>query len=295
LKSTFTKRRHNHPAPLAGIRPAPWICLWLIGLGIPLLSAGQAVTVAVGEFKNETDLMYVDSWGRKIEAFLAAELSRHSDISVVERQELKSLLDEKALDSSGLTDAGTGKAASLLSAQYLVTGVIHRLDRGLRIDARIIDTGSGKTVTEKVQAPLNAPLEKMTSLLAANIHYQLTGSGQPVASMRLHRYPAAICLAGTSAFAASALAAHFIFLDRRSEYRNATRLEDFDSRYERADSALRLRNGLSIASGIGLALSGYFLYQNSRADEILACEPRVVPYAVAWDGRNWTAGIHVSF
>jgi len=265
-------------------------------LCIAPLSAGQAVTVAIGEFRNETDLMYIDSWGRKIEAFLAAELSRHTDISVVERQELKSLLDEKNLDSSGLTDStGMGKAAGLLSARYLVTGVINRLYRGLRIDARIIDTGSGKTVTEKVQAPMNAPLEKMTSLLASNIHYQLTGSSVPVDRMRLRRYPAGICLAGASALAASALAAHLVFLDRRTEYRNTKQLEDFDPLHERAERALRLRNGLSIASGIGLALSGFFLYRNSHADEITACEPRIVPYAFAWDGRTWTAGIHVSF
>ncbi|MBN1892957.1 hypothetical protein JW906_00600, partial [bacterium] len=199
-------------------------------------------------------------------------------------------------DASGLTDStGLGKAGSLLSAQYWVTGVIHRLDRSLRIDARIIDTGSGKTVTEKVQAPMKAPLEKMTSLLAANIHYQLTGGGSPVPRMRLRRYPAGICLAGTSALAASALAAHLVFLDRRSAYRDATRLEDFDPLFDRADRTLRLRNGLAVASGIGLVLSGYFLYQNSHADEILAGEPRIIPYAAAWDGRNWTAGFYVSF
>lgn len=296
MKTGFAQSRDHHTDLRMNIRRAVLIPMILAGSCIPPLSAGQAVTVAIGEFRNETDLMYIDSWGRKIEAFLAAELSRHTDISVVERQELKSLIDEKTLDSSGLTDpAGTGKAASLLSAQYIVTGVINKLDRGLRIDARIIDTGSGKTVTEKVQAPMNAPLEKMTSLLASNIHYQLTGSGRPVDRMRLHRYPAAVCLAGTSVLAASALAAHLAFLDRRSEYRDAARLEDFDPLHERAERTLRLRNGLSIASGIGLVLSGFFLYQNSHADEITACEPRVVPYAFAWGGRTWTAGIHVSF
>gem|GEM_PF-5181021 len=154
MKTGFAQSRDHHTDLRMNIRRAVLIPMILAGSCIPPLSAGQAVTVAIGEFRNETDLMYIDSWGRKIEAFLAAELSRHTDISVVERQELKSLIDEKTLDSSGLTDpAGTGKAASLLSAQYIVTGVINKLDRGLRIDARIIDTGSGKTVTEKVQAP----------------------------------------------------------------------------------------------------------------------------------------------
>ena len=80
---------------------------------IPVL-AGAQTTVAIGDFQNRTNRIYLDSWEQKIPEFLQSELSGSSEIVLVERQSLQAILEEQALTMTGLVDSSTAQEVGRL-------------------------------------------------------------------------------------------------------------------------------------------------------------------------------------
>lgn len=95
------------------------------------------ITIAIIDFKNIRQnthpLMEV------INGYLSSQLLKSSQIKVLERKKLKSLLDEIGLSMSGLVDSRSAvKAGKLIGAQYMVLGSIVFVRNKIMINARVV-------------------------------------------------------------------------------------------------------------------------------------------------------------
>ncbi len=266
-----------------------------VSLLILTVNLHAQITLAIADFTNRTDRMYLDSWEQKIPEFLQSELSRSEDIVLVERQNLKSILDEHALSMSGLIDSAAQEVGKLLSARYMITGSIHETGDWLRIDARVINVGTGKVVSEKVQSKDRNQLDKMISLLANNLRYQLAGKGAYQSKISLKKCPVTYFLVGTLGSGLATLFVHDQYQKKQDEYRQVTKLESFDSAYDSANHLYQARNILISVTSAGLAGTLYCWLRNLSPEEILASQPPVLPYVMSTREGEFAVGIHVSF
>ncbi|MBN1782339.1 hypothetical protein JW948_14490 [bacterium] len=266
----------------------------LIGLlfGFCGLVQGQ-VHVAVGDFENRSDWVYLDSWARNIPDYLQHELSRDPGIVLVERHQLQTILQEQTLGMTGLVDSSNAQEVGrLISAQYIVTGTVNREEGWLRIDAKIINTGTGKVITEKVQSRNRSRLNEMLALLGNNLRYQLNGQGSYKPSLKVRQYPTRIFAGITLASAVSTVIVNNLYQDKKGEYLGATQLSQFDARYKSANRLHKTRNVLTWMTTAALAGTLYFWIYNLSPEEILAAEPRTVLYGFGHQGE-WGLGVQI--
>jgi uncharacterized protein YdaL len=67
------------------------IILLLILLCRPITAQ---LTLAIGDFKNDSEVFYLDAWEKSIPEFLKSDLARSDKLIVVERQQLEAVLQE---------------------------------------------------------------------------------------------------------------------------------------------------------------------------------------------------------
>jgi TolB-like protein len=266
----------------------------LFFLGFPILSRAQ-ISVAIGDFENRTDYFYLDSWTRKIPEFLSSELSRSPEIVVVDRQRLKSVLDEQKLQDAGLTDSTKVlEIGKLLSAQYIITGTFSTSDEWLRIDARITSVSTGRMIGEKVASRSQKNLERMVSLLANNLMVRLTGSGEYRESVVLRKYPTRYFLGAALLSGAAAAFLDAAYHDKSAAYHRATRLDAFDPAYR---SANRLYRGRTVALSLtAAAFAGamFCFFHDLSPDRILANPLPVKPVLGVEEGEI-RVGLRIAF
>jgi TolB-like protein len=228
----------------------------------------SAIVVAVLDFKNNSGIFSLDDLEKSVPEMLKTEISRRgSKLSVVERQKLETILREQALAQSGVLDEKSGQAVGqLLGAQYLLTGEINRSDSRLRIDCHILKVSTGQVRGEKVIGRDRAVIDEMVSLLAANIFFNLSGEGQYSQRRQLKSYPLSWFLAATAVSAAATGATYWVSHDAYEKYQNASRLDDIDKYYNRAENFRKVRNGLAIASGV-MAITTAVLWMKNRSDD----------------------------
>jgi TolB-like protein len=253
------------------------------------------IHVAVGDFENRSSWMYLDSWVEKIPDYLQYELSRDTSIIMVERHALKTIMDEQALSMAGLADSSRlREVGKLISAQYIITGTVDREDDWTRIDAKLINTVTGKVVTEKVRSKDRSRMNEMVALLGNNLRYQLTGKGSYQTSIKTSPYPTKVFLGITTATGLASCITNQIYLNKRAEYRSAVRLSQFDSRYDSANRLYKTRNGLIAVTGASLLCTAACWLHNTAPDEVIASGPYTIPYA--WtSGDEIIVGVQITF
>jgi len=82
-----------------------------------------------------------------LQQMLITELAVNSQLRLVERSRLKSLLEEQDIGASGRVDAGTAaRIGKLIGARYMILGGFIDWYSDFRIDARIVDVETGEIV-----------------------------------------------------------------------------------------------------------------------------------------------------
>ncbi len=107
-------------------------------------------TLAILDFENNS-LFNPEEYQpleKGLSEIMITELGQVQAILVVERQKLRSVIDELKLSQSGLvSEDGSIEVGKMLGAQYLVFGsYMVALDEKIRIDARIVDVETGLTI-----------------------------------------------------------------------------------------------------------------------------------------------------
>ena len=275
-----------------------WIYVLLFNFCFTSSTSAQ-LTVAVGEFINQSDQFYLDQWEQSVPELLQAKLADSPDIILVERRKLTAVLEEKALGLTGLTDTSSAREiGTLLEAQYLVFGHINELDDEFRIDASIVKTSTGQILSEKVVGPDRDHLSRMIDLLGNNILYKLTGDGDYQSSVKTGKSPTLIFLGTTVGLGAGTIIASSKCNGYREDYQNNTELDRFDDLYDKANRTRKITVALASATGVALISTLYFWIRNRSSGEIYAdSQPKkvIVPLLTLNKKNEILLGIQISY
>lgn len=108
--------------------------------------AGKRI-IAISYFDNTTDNSKYNALSKGIADMLITDLSKISDLEIVEREKLEQLLKEIKLGNSKYFDQSTAqKLGKGLGAASILTGAFYIMDETLRIDARLINVETGKII-----------------------------------------------------------------------------------------------------------------------------------------------------
>ncbi len=122
--------------------------------------AGETVRVSVFDFETSTAL--AGGLGSEIADLVNAYLSVHPRLGMVERTEMKKILEEQGLSRSGSIDQEQAiRIGRMVGAQLLVTGRVFPIDGELVIVARIIGAETSRVFGSVVKGQ---PGEKATGL-----------------------------------------------------------------------------------------------------------------------------------
>jgi TolB-like protein len=130
------------------------VLLSILCTGCFLLPSGvrtaESPTIAVLDFENNS-LFSRDEYqslSKGLAEMMITGLNQTGSLRVVERQKLRTILDELKLSQSGvISEESTLRAGKLLGAQHLVFGgFMVATDNKIRIDARIVEVETGLTV-----------------------------------------------------------------------------------------------------------------------------------------------------
>lgn len=257
-------------------------------------ATGQ-IHIAIGDFENRSDWMYLDSWAKKIPDYLQNELSRYQDIELVERHQLSAILNEQALSMSGLTDSSkVQEVGKLISAQYIVTGIIDKEDDCLRIDAKVINTTTGKVVSEKVQSKDKSHLNEMVAMLGNNLIFQLNGQGHYQSRVKIKKFPTYIFLCTTLASGITTGLLHNAYQERWNDYHAVSQSDKIEKTYDSANRFYKSRNIFIGVTSASLTATIFCWLYNLSSDEIFASEPIFMPYAHYQTGET-TIGLQINF
>jgi TolB-like protein len=124
-------------------------CVFFICFAAALASEGVP-TLAILDFENNSFYKPEDykSLSKGLAEIMVTELSRAGSIHVVERQKLRTIMDEMKLAQSGLiSEESSVQVGKLLGAQHLVFGgYMVMMDQKIRIDVRIVEVETGLTL-----------------------------------------------------------------------------------------------------------------------------------------------------
>lgn len=108
--------------------------------------------------------------GEKVSNIIFTSLSASDDVSLVERKALQQVLDEAALNLSGMVNpAQATRIGHLTGAQMIVTGTLFELDDRLMITAKVIGVETGRVVGTSVEGELDESLVELSQQIAKKI------------------------------------------------------------------------------------------------------------------------------
>jgi TolB-like protein len=114
----------------------------------------------------------------KVTDLLFAELVAEPALVLIEREDLRKLIDEQELNLTGLANpAEATRVGQLTGAKMLVTGSVVRADNSLYLVAKIIGTETSRVLGASVKGTARDDLGKLAEGLAAEIVKVVTERG----------------------------------------------------------------------------------------------------------------------
>ena len=145
-----------------------------------------APTLAVLDFENNSFYKpdEVQALSKGLAQIMITELNRSGAIQVVERQKLRSLMDELKLAQSGvISEEGSLQVGKMIGARHLVFGgYMVMMDDKIRIDVRIVEVETGLTlkageVTGKTKDVLSL-VQKLSVKILKDLDIRLTQNAE---------------------------------------------------------------------------------------------------------------------
>jgi TolB-like protein len=257
------------------------------------------ITVALGEFQNQSDKFYLDQWQQTIPDLLQTRLSESEKLILLERRKLKEVLEEQALSLSGLTDSSNVREiGTLLESDYIIFGSINEIGSEYRIDASVVKISTGQTQSEKVVSPDRDHLSQMIDLLGNNILYNLTGEGEYRDRVKLGKSPTLYFLGATVGLGIGTLIASNQYQKYLDDYRNNTELDKFDELYDKANRTKKISVALASLTGAAMMGTVYFWVRGRSPSEIYAQninEIKTLPYLTYSEKNEIIVGIKIHY
>ncbi len=250
----------------------PSLLLLLCIITMPVLVYGDNVTIAISDFENNTGAFSQAALEKSVPEMLKTELSCYANITVLERSKIQAVLQEHALAQSGVIETEQAqKVGELVGAQFILTGEISKVGDRYRIDTHIVEVASGKVFGEKVTGPDKNAMDTMVQMLAQNIIVNLTGEGERQEKVYVNKFYAPWVLAVGVGTGIAAALTHSSYRNSYDKYNNATRLNEFDDHYDKANRAYKTRNVLiGVSAGILVTGAAIWIKSKSAGNQVLA-------------------------
>jgi len=127
------------------------LCLTCV-FGFPAYVKAESISVAVLDFEVAQIGTEEENESEMIEDLLSAYLSEFPNVQLVERVQLKKVLDEQSVNLSGLVESGSMvKIGQMLGARVLITGRKFMIGKKIVVTSKLIDTQKGTTVALYVE------------------------------------------------------------------------------------------------------------------------------------------------
>jgi TolB-like protein len=132
--------------------------------------------------------------GAKLADLLFAKLAAKPDLVLVERTDLRKLLDELQLNQTGAVRADeAAKVGQLTGARIIVTGSVIQVEKKLTLVAKVIGTETGRVLAATAEGVASDDLGVLAGKLADGIEEKVT---KEIAKLAPKPVPAADRLAG---------------------------------------------------------------------------------------------------
>lgn len=133
-------------------RPLVLAVLALAGSVAPLRAQDpgtQGPTLAVLDLENGgslgPDAQDMSQLGKALSTMLTTEMMKNSRVQMVERDQIRQLIEEQKLSLSGMADPSSAvEVGKLLGAKYMVFGSYADVFSNLRIDVRVVEVETGR-------------------------------------------------------------------------------------------------------------------------------------------------------
>jgi len=220
-----------------------------------IMASGFAqVRVAVSDFNNKSDALFLDAWERSVPNLLRSNLSSSDYVTVLDRNKLDEVLEEQALTLSGLTDTSNVKSiGKLLGAEFILSGTIDQQNDQIIISADLVRVKTGEIQTEIVRSYNKDHKEAMVEMLADNLLYRLTGEGSYQKQKVFRSNSIWYWTGATVLLGGAAIITDSQYQDNRQKYDSATELKEFDKYFDKTNTSKALFTGLAVSAGVALA------------------------------------------
>jgi len=267
---------------------------------IMLSSVSAQVRVVIADFKNESDVFFLDSWERSVPDFLRSELSQSTEIVLLERQKMDAIFEEQKLALAGFIQdsALVQQIGNLVGADIILSGSIHKIGKQYRIDVNITRVKTTEVISEKVEAPRPELQKEMLNILANNLLFRLTGKGTYIREERIASYPTSYFLAGTAGLTIAAFLSQQQYVSNYDAYHQNSELDKFDSFYDKANNAKKLTILMGGLAGAALFGTIYCWIGNRTSGSIRAHQQRSIEITpnVSWNpGKEGRLYVQIHF
>jgi TolB-like protein len=227
------------------------------------------VRIAVSDFTNKSNALFLDAWERSVPNLLRSNLSSSDQVVVLDRSKLDKVLEEQALSLSGLTDSSQVQSiGKLLGAEFILSGTIDQHNEQIVISADLVRVKTGEIQTEIVRSRKKEFREAMVEMLAENILFRVTGDGsyqqQKVFSSNSIWY----WTGATVALGGAALFSNAMYQENQDKYDGAKGLKEFDKYFDKTNSSKALFTGLAISASAALIVTVIDLLSGDESNTI---------------------------
>ena len=149
------------------------IIIFCICFGVVI--AQEKLTIAVLDFSANGPSIYA---AKAVSNFINTELAKNSQLTIVEREQLDSVLSEQKLQLSGFTDNEYAvKIGSILTVQKIVIGTLVKTGSVYTITAKTVDVETGVIdATESERYKEEEDLELASRIIAVKLGNQIAGT-----------------------------------------------------------------------------------------------------------------------
>lgn len=113
----------------------------------PVPTLDKPVRIAIFDFKNNNPAAQSRGYGEAISEMYITALAKRPNFEVIERKQLRKVLDEIYLDQSGVVEAETAKKlGKVLGIDVALAGGVAALAGSIQMDVRLLDVETGKVI-----------------------------------------------------------------------------------------------------------------------------------------------------
>ncbi|MGL1936879.1 MAG: PEGA domain-containing protein [Fibrobacterales bacterium] len=145
-------------------------------------------TIAIFTLENSNRQSNDNGYGEAITSMLNTHLRNETNFMVLERSQLKTVIDEKALKQLGVTRETRSKLQKLHSVEVILSGEVSLINGLIQIDTRLISTETGQVVVAEYATVKNVDnLRAIVSDLAKTIEIKYLR--QWMGNLKITAYP----------------------------------------------------------------------------------------------------------